>query len=209
MVSGTLDLLGGLARPSSDPPLRPQTPASSQLTIFYSGTVNVYNDVPADKVRLFPLCNPSLFLVLPSWPSVVCLNDVRMHSQAHAIMLLLANGDEKHSRGTDVSIVGAPTPMISRTPVGTSSTFKQPLSMASTPPPLSPFQASQPLSPFQASQPERKPQLINKRTQAGTASLDYVCSCPQTQTHTHTDTYMVRYIITHCTPTYILVHIHM
>jgi len=66
------------------------SPPSAQLTIFYAGTVRVFDDISAEKVTI------SLFLTFPPPPFhealiVVKLLKVTIFLQAQAIMLLAAN----------------------------------------------------------------------------------------------------------------------
>ncbi|KAH7307380.1 hypothetical protein KP509_22G056300 [Ceratopteris richardii] len=137
MASGTLDLIGGLARSSAGPAAPRQTPAPSQLTIFYDGAVNVYEDVPPDKAH-------AIMLLLGS------IGD-RQGRGADA-----STSTNSVAVGT---VASNPATCVSRLPpVGTATVFKQPFSRPSTPPPS---------SPFQVPQLDRKPQqLVGKRTQA-------------------------------------------
>ncbi|KAH7432675.1 hypothetical protein KP509_07G033800 [Ceratopteris richardii] len=92
MASVTLDLLGELARSRSDALSETaQHPIASQLTVFYKGTVHVYDDVSADKLDVV-FCN---FLMAHALmvTAASCSNHRRQISEENATLVAEDNSN--------------------------------------------------------------------------------------------------------------------
>lgn len=75
-------------KPEERNPSKPSA-ATSQLTIFYAGAVNVYDEIPVDKVNLVSIL---IFSFVGGWVGVfVWICYIYRFFQAEAIMLFVAN----------------------------------------------------------------------------------------------------------------------
>ncbi|KAH7432671.1 hypothetical protein KP509_07G033400 [Ceratopteris richardii] len=145
MASGTLDLRGELGR-SCALSETAQHSIASQLTIFYKGTVRVYDDVSADKAH-------ALMVIAAS-----CSNHRRQTSDENATLIAEDNsnfsssvlGGGNRDAFTDRRCVSPPdtSKFSGQTVCGSSVTHSS--------------------SHFHVHQSDRRPpQLLSKRTQAG------------------------------------------
>ncbi|KAH7432670.1 hypothetical protein KP509_07G033300 [Ceratopteris richardii] len=141
MACVTLDLLGELGRSCSDAVcVTAQHPIASQLTIFYEGTVHVYDDVSADKAH-------ALMVIAAS-----CSNHWRQTSEENSTLIaedILNFNSSLRETFTDRRCAS---------PTDTSKFSGQPVCRSSVAHSSSHFHVQQ--------SDRRSPQLLSKRTQA-------------------------------------------